>query len=89
MIYGYSGRVCNEHGLLEMKEITFSAPPETLREVAKFLSAMADHMEAGGFLRCDHFHIGSVIGGWDESHPGKDVLVVCPPEVEHVDKYVE
>lgn len=90
MIYGYSLRTCNEEAvLLEMKEVTFSAPPETLREIAKFLSAMADHMEAGGFLRCDHSHIGSVIPDWDEMHPEKDIIVCCPPEVEHVDMYVE
>ncbi len=60
-----------------MREVTFIASPETLREIAKFLTSMADLVESGKF-RNTHRHIGSVVTDWDKRHPGKDIIVVPP-----------
>lgn len=76
MIYGYACKKVNEYGLLEMREITIAASADVLREMAHFLGEMAEIMEAGGFSRCSHRHIGSVIKDWDERFPGKDFIVM-------------
>ena len=80
MIYGYAARELDENGLLEMKEVTFAASADVLREVADFLTEMADLMEVGGFSECSHRHIGSVVKDWDDRFPGKDVIVMPPTE---------
>jgi hypothetical protein len=77
MIYGYAARTLNEHGLLELREVSFEASPAVLRELAQFLKTSADLLDAGTF-RHTHLHIGSVIRDWDRRFPGKDVIV-CPP----------
>jgi hypothetical protein len=79
MIYGYAKEALNEQGLLEMKEVTFAAPPDVLREVARFLQQMAKLMEEGGFAICSHRHIGNTIDGWNRRFPDKD-LIVMPPD---------
>jgi hypothetical protein len=81
MIYGYGDKVLNEYGLLELREVTFAASPDTLREIASFLTSMADLLEAGTF-RITHRHIGSVVSDWGKRFPGKDVIVIPPPEDE-------
>jgi hypothetical protein len=78
MIYGYSNKVLNDYGLMEMREVTFQAPPVVLREVAKFFLAMADLMETNGFSNCSHRHIGSVISNWDTRFPEKDIVILPP-----------
>lgn len=45
MIYGYAQRVINSYGLQEMREISISASPSGLRELAKFLLDTADEMD--------------------------------------------
>ena len=76
MIYGYAAKKVDEYGLLEMKEVTIEASAQVLREMAQFLAEMADLMDAGGFSRCSHRHIGSVIKDWDKRFPGKDLIVM-------------
>jgi hypothetical protein len=82
MIYGYGIKQVDQCGLLEMREITLAASPEVLRDVARFLSDMADLMESGAFANCSHRHIGSVILDWEKRFPGKDVIVMPPATVD-------
>ena len=76
MLYGYGMNQLNEFGLLEMKEITFAASPKVLRQIAFFLSEMAQKMEAGNFSNSSHVHIGDVIRNWNELFPQKDIIVM-------------
>jgi hypothetical protein len=65
-----------------MKEVTFAASPQVLREIADFLASMAALMESGRF-RNTHRHIGSFVSEWDKRFPQKDVIVMPPvQEVE-------
>jgi hypothetical protein len=80
MIYGYAMKELGEDGLLEMKEITFEASAYTLREIALFLTQMAEFMERGGFVNCSHRHIGNTIANWDKRFPHKDIIVIPPPD---------
>ncbi len=77
MIYGYKLSEVNKHGLLELKEVTFAADAETLRELGQFFVLMADAMDRGEFNRTSHRHIGSVVEGWSHRHD-KDVIVMPP-----------
>jgi len=77
MIYGYKLKKINKFGLLEMKEITFAAPPNVLREIAHFLESMADQMEKEHF-RTTHRHIGQFFLDWDTRFPNKDVIGSLP-----------
>jgi hypothetical protein len=78
MIYGYKLKEINEIGLLEMKEITFAAPSDVLREIARFLENMARQIDEGTLRHSSHRHIGSVIVGWDKRFPDKDIIVIPP-----------
>jgi hypothetical protein len=89
MIYGYSRRVVNEYGLMEMREITFAETPEDLRTIGEYLVQMADLAERGGFERTSHRHISSTVAGWSKTHPTVDIIVspsgmprTPPPVVE-------
>ena len=64
MIYGYALQKLTTKGLLEMKEVTFAASPQVLREIADFLASMAVLMESGRF-RNTHRHIRSFVSEWD------------------------
>ena len=44
-VFGYKEKVINEHELLQMSEVTFQAPPETLRAIAQFFNNSADYIE--------------------------------------------
>jgi hypothetical protein len=70
--HGYAKRQISPNGLLEMREITFSGSPKTMRDIARFLSQAADQMEKrrGAF---GHMHIGEVCTEWLEKWP--DVVV--------------
>lgn len=81
MIYGYVLTTVNEYDLCEMKEITFAASPDVLREIAGFLENMAGLMESGGFDNCSHIHIGNAIADWDRRFPNKDIIVAVPPQM--------
>ncbi len=76
MIYGYSKAQVNEYGLLDLKEITFSASPEVLRQIATFLNQSASMMEDGWFDKCSHRHIQDEIKDWDEKFPDRDIIVM-------------
>ena len=78
MIYGYALREVNEYGLMELREITFSASPAVLRQIASFLAEAADLMDSGHFRICPHRHIENAIPGWDLAFPEKDVVVTPP-----------
>ena len=77
MIYGYKLAEVNEYGLIELKEVTFAADAETLRDLGRFFTLMADAMDADEFDRTSHRHIGNVIEGWSSSQD-KDVIVMPP-----------
>lgn len=70
--YGYAKRQTSILGLMEMKEITFSGSPSSIRNIAEFLTQAAEKMEKqrGGF---SHMHIGEACPQWLETWP--DVIV--------------
>ncbi|RDH43683.1 Imm32 family immunity protein [Zooshikella ganghwensis] len=51
-IFGYSND--DSETLLEMKEVSFLATPEILREIAEFLMASAEKFESDN--KVDHLH---------------------------------
>lgn len=76
MIYGYSKKQVNEYGLHDLKEITFSTSPETLRQIADFLNQSASLMEEGWFEKCSHRHIQDEMKDWDKMFPDRDIVVM-------------
>ena len=70
-IFGYD-KTTNESELLEMREVTFRANPDTLRAIAEFLNKSAElieeHRESFG-----HLHLQDEWSGWKEGYP--DVIV--------------
>jgi hypothetical protein len=78
MLYGYSVKQINEYGLHELKEVSVQADPVILRQIGTFFLQMADLMDRGGFERCSHRHIGSVIEGWDRRFSQVDLIVLAP-----------
>ena len=56
MIYGYDTCVVNEYGLRQMREISFDADADPLRELAAFLASAADTIDEGVSERW-HVHI--------------------------------
>jgi Uma2 family endonuclease len=83
MIYGYTLKQINKFGLCEMKEITFAAPPDVLREIATFLNTMAAAMESGELPDSSHRHIRDTASGWDSRFPDKDIVVHSPPRTQY------
>lgn len=53
MIYGYESQTLSEYGLKRMREISLSASPAILRELAAFLLQTADDAEKAA---SDHWH---------------------------------
>jgi hypothetical protein len=45
MVYGYDELQVNEWGLKQMREVTFSISPSTLRKLAAFFLSAADEMD--------------------------------------------
>jgi hypothetical protein len=70
--YGYAKRTASNKGLLEMREITLTGSPSSIREIARFLLTAAEQMEKQQG-RFDHAHIGEVCDGWLDKWP--DVIV--------------
>jgi hypothetical protein len=71
-IFGYKNKKVNEHGLLEMSEVTFQASPDTLRAIAKLLTDAANLIEKNpGSI--DHLHLQDTWPEWEEDYP--DVVV--------------
>lgn len=77
MIYGYPSKELNEYGLVELKEVTFSASPKVLRQIGEFILDMANLMEKGEFTT-SHYHIETFVQGWNKRFPNKDVIVTRP-----------
>jgi uncharacterized protein (DUF433 family) len=75
-LYGYFDREVNEFGSVELREVTISAGPKVLRDIANFLDHAASEMESGFFEKCSHMHIDTVIQDWKESSPWKDIVVI-------------
>jgi len=75
MIYGYSEKVVDEeHGLLQMREVSFAMNPSRLRLVATFLVRVAEQLESGQtFL---HRHIEELLPEWRATDPQPDIIVV-------------
>jgi len=67
-VYGYSKAKLSPAGLLEMKEVTFSASSAVIRQVASFLLAAADKMEKKGEA-FSHMHVDESIATWSRSWP--------------------
>ena len=78
MVYGYSRRVINEYGLMEMREVTFALAPEELRVVGQFLLDMAQEMEGRTFEKTTHRHLSTSHPGWTKSTSNADVIVMPP-----------
>lgn len=79
MIYGYSKKVVNEYGLLQMREVSFAMSPTKLRVVATFLARVAEQLESGHtFL---HRHIDEVLPEW-RAVSSTDIIVVPQDSME-------
>lgn len=78
MIYGYSVNQLNIYGLLELREVTFDATSEDLREIAAFLVQMADSIDSGELAPGSHRHLRTINKSWHTRHPGNDVIVSVP-----------
>ena len=79
-MYAYpAGDPLNEYGLLELKDVSFSADAKTIREIARFLNEAADEMEKLG-SSFDHIHMQDKTLAWQEEWPD---LVVCRPVDEN------
>jgi len=70
-IFGYD-KTTNESELLEMREVTFRANPDTLRAIAEFLNKSAELIE-GHRENFGHLHLQDEWSGWKEGCP--DVIV--------------
>ena len=76
MFYGYSKKQLNEYGLQDLREVTFSASPDVLRQIADFLNESASMMEEGWFDKCSHRHIQDEVKDWDKRFPERDIIVM-------------
>ena len=56
MIYGYRARTLNGYGLMEMREVSISAAPATLRDLARFLVEAADVLDSAEVSIHWHMH---------------------------------
>jgi hypothetical protein len=72
--WGYSR---SDDELLEMREVTFNATPDALRDVARFLTETADLLASGQFKH-SHEHIESFVSDWRTRFPQID-FIVCHP----------
>jgi hypothetical protein len=70
MIYGYDSRTINQYGLKEMREISLSAGPAVLRDLARFLMQCADDLETGSVH--SHRHVSAGL----QRDIGCDVIVL-------------
>ncbi len=74
--YGYKRAVIDpEHGLLQLREVSFDLSPADLRRVAAFLQNYAERAEAGDW-RSDHAHIDEYDRPWRKDHPDLDIIVL-------------
>jgi hypothetical protein len=75
-VFGYVQRQCNEHGLVELSEVTFQCSPERLRQIALFMQQAADEMETHG-SGFGHLHIQDELENWNDTSPEPPDIVVA------------
>lgn len=76
MVYGYAARErLNEHGLMQMSEVSIQASPDALRALGNHLIKMADEA-AGQSSPYWHEHLPMEL----TEMIGCDVIVVLPPD---------
>ena len=73
--FGYAKRKASASGLMEMREVSFTGSPDTIRAVARFLASAADRMEQHGSAFW-HEHFRDVSPEWQKEWP--DIIVVQP-----------
>jgi len=79
-MYGYStGVALDQYGLMELREVTFAASPEVLRQISRFLELAADKMERGEFDE-GREHIDRVLPAWSSLFPSKSIVVSHPDQ---------
>ncbi|TFZ07656.1 Imm32 family immunity protein [Ramlibacter humi] len=72
-IFGYpAGAPLNDHGLVELEEVSFAADADALRLIAAYLLSAADGMDAAG-AKFGHVHAQDEVQGWSATWP--DVIV--------------
>ena len=71
-IFGRGSEIAGSHGLFKMEEITFSADPKTLREIAKFIIEAAEAKEQSG-NKWSHRHLQDEWDGFKDDF--SDVIV--------------
>ncbi|MBA3316303.1 MAG: hypothetical protein M3552_12670 [Planctomycetota bacterium] len=77
MIYGYGGKSLNEYGLTEMREVSLSATPIQLRQIATHLLDAADELDRQTVSAHWHRHLPKQVC----ESLGCDVIVASPPPV--------
>ena len=70
--YGYEKKKVSGTHLLELREVTLSGSPASLRDVARFLAKAAEEKEKRS-ARFNHMHIREVCPDWLEKWP--DIIV--------------
>jgi hypothetical protein len=75
-VFGYKEKVINEHGLLQMAEVTFQVSPETLRAIAKFFIDSADYLDKHNDF--DHAHLQDDWSEWKKEYP--DIIITKQDE---------
>ena len=74
-IYGYAKeKDLNEHGLMNMSEITIVGSAERLKKIAKFINEYADQLEGGNIYEHEHF------SDYDEEHDDSSVDIIIVKE---------
>jgi hypothetical protein len=73
--YGYAKREnVNEHGLMEMSEITITASSKRLKEIAEFILKCAEEIEDGHEHFCDH------VDNFGDTDP--DIIIMVEDETD-------
>jgi len=72
--YGYSSKVDMNQGPLPLSEISLIGHPQVLREMAKFISLVANQLECNPDF--DHMHLRDAWDEWTEDYP--DIIIVRP-----------
>ena len=75
MIFGYAKECVNEHGLLELREVTLSLTSAQLEQLAEFISATAKRIEDGS-LRTGHLHASQMLSKQWLKDAGCDVIII-------------
>ena len=75
MISGYARETINAHGLLELREVTFSLSTTHLRQLAEFLITTANRIE-DGTLRTGHLHARQALSEQWMREAGCDVIII-------------